>query len=63
MAATLVGSTLALGFFGWLLDRWLHYEYALTLALGTFGFAAGLTLVIRRLVRSEKSGPPGASGA
>jgi ATP synthase protein I len=44
------------GGIGYLIDRWLHTSPALTLILGGVGFAGGITEIIRRLTREEKSG-------
>jgi ATP synthase protein I len=40
------------GFFGYLLDRWLHTKPVLMLILGGVGFYAGVRDVLRRLARS-----------
>jgi len=44
------------GGIGYMLDRWLHSSPLLALILGGVGFAAGITEIIRRLTREEKSG-------
>lgn len=41
------------GFFGFLLDRWLHTKPVLTLILGGVGFYAGVRDVLRRVARDE----------
>jgi F0F1-type ATP synthase assembly protein I len=41
------------GFFGFLLDRWLHTRPAFTLILGGVGFYAGVRDVLRRVARDE----------
>jgi len=41
------------GFFGFLLDRWLHTKPAFTLILGGVGFYAGVRDVLRRVARDD----------
>jgi F0F1-type ATP synthase assembly protein I len=41
------------GFFGYLLDRWLHTKPAFLLILGGFGFYAGVRDVLRRVARGD----------
>jgi F0F1-type ATP synthase assembly protein I len=48
VAAIVVG-----GFFGYLLDRWLHTKPIITLILGTLGFYVGVRDVLQRLSRGE----------
>lgn len=48
VAAILVG-----GFFGYLLDRWLHTKPILMLVLGFLGFFAGLRDILRRLPTNQ----------
>ena len=49
VAAIVVG-----GFFGYLLDRWLHTKPIFLLILGGVGFYAGVRDVLRRTSRSDK---------
>jgi F0F1-type ATP synthase assembly protein I len=48
LSLSLVGGTLAGGFFGWLLDRALNYQFVFTLIFGFLGFGAGITIVIKK---------------
>lgn len=48
----LVSAIVVGGFFGYLLDRWLHTKPFLTLILGGVGFYAGVRDVLRRVARS-----------
>lgn len=52
----IVGSILTGGFFGYLLDRWLHTGPMFLLALGFLGFFAGVKETLRRLKMSERRG-------
>lgn len=49
----LAGSVVAGGFFGYLLDRWLHTKPFLMLLLGAAGFAVGLRDMLRRMAKDE----------
>ena len=49
----LVSAIVVGGFFGYLLDRWLHTSPALMLILGGLGFYAGVRDVLRRVARSS----------
>jgi len=49
----LAGSVVAGGFFGYLLDRWLHTKPWLMLLLGAVGFAVGLRDTLRRIEKDE----------
>ena len=40
------------GFFGYLLDRWLHTKPVFLLILGAVGFYAGVRDVLRRVSRN-----------
>ena len=51
----LAGSVVAGGFFGYLLDRWLHTKPFLMLLLGAVGFAVGLRDMLRRMAKDEAS--------
>jgi ATP synthase protein I len=61
LSATLVGSVLAGGGLGWLLDRWLHKDFVFTLIFGALGFAGGIASVIRTVLRQEKRSASGAN--
>jgi F0F1-type ATP synthase assembly protein I len=41
------------GFFGYLLDRWLHTKPVFLLILGGVGFYAGVRDVLRRVARGD----------
>lgn len=56
----IVGAVVTGGFFGYLLDRWLHTAPFLMLLLGGLGFYAGLRETLRRLSDTGKKGPNGA---
>ena len=45
---TIVGAVVVGGFFGYLLDKWLHTAPWLMVILGGFGFAGGVSEIIRR---------------
>ena len=49
----LVSAIVVGGFFGYLLDRWLHTRPVLMLVLGGVGFYAGVRDVLRRVSRDE----------
>jgi len=49
----LVSAIVVGGFFGYLLDRWLHTKPVLMLVLGGIGFYAGVRDVLRRVARDE----------
>ncbi|MBZ5695089.1 MAG: AtpZ/AtpI family protein [Acidobacteriia bacterium] len=49
----LAGSVVAGGFFGYLMDRWLHTKPFLMLLLGAAGFAVGLRDMLRRMAKDE----------
>jgi ATP synthase protein I len=49
----LVTSIVLGGFFGYLLDRWLHTKPVFMLILGGVGFYAGVRDVLRRVARSS----------
>jgi F0F1-type ATP synthase assembly protein I len=42
------------GLIGYFVDRWLHTDPIFTLTLGALGLAAGITDLIRRLLKQEK---------
>jgi F0F1-type ATP synthase assembly protein I len=46
---TLAGSVILAGFFGYMLDQWLHTAPWLMTALGTLGFIAGTWQVIHKV--------------
>jgi ATP synthase protein I len=46
---TLVGAVIVGGFLGYLLDKWLHTAPWMMVILGGFGFAGGVSEVVRRL--------------
>lgn len=48
----LVSAIVVGGFFGYLLDRWLHTKPVLMLILGGLGFYVGVRDVLRRVARS-----------
>jgi ATP synthase protein I len=56
LTGSLVGGTLAGGFVGWLIDRWLHDGFIFTLILGAVGFAFGVYTVTRSLRQSGGRG-------
>jgi F0F1-type ATP synthase assembly protein I len=58
----LVGSVLAGGGLGHLIDGWLHKDSLFTLILGGLGFAAGISEILRRLSREEKREEKGTTG-
>ncbi len=41
------------GFFGYLIDRWLHTKPIALLILGTLGFYVGVRDVLRRVSRGD----------
>ncbi len=41
------------GFFGYLLDRWLHTKPVFMLVLGAVGFYVGVRDVLRRVTQGE----------
>jgi ATP synthase protein I len=49
----LVSAILVGGFFGYLLDRWLHTKPVLMLILGGVGFYVGVRDVLRRVSRGD----------
>jgi len=49
----LVSAIVVGGFFGYLLDSWLHTKPVLMLVLGGLGFYAGVRDVLRRVSRDE----------
>jgi ATP synthase protein I len=49
----LVSAIVVGGFFGYLLDRWLHTKPVLMLVLGGVGFYAGVRDVLRRVGRDD----------
>jgi ATP synthase protein I len=49
----LVSAIVVGGFFGYMLDRWLHTKPVLMLIVGGLGFYAGVRDVLRRLARSS----------
>jgi F0F1-type ATP synthase assembly protein I len=49
----LVGATVIAGFFGYLLDGWLHTKPWLMIVLGGLGFAAGVRELLRRLGQND----------
>ena len=49
----MVSAIIVGGFFGYLLDRWLHTKPVLLLILGGVGFYVGVRDVLRRLARSS----------
>lgn len=46
---TLVGAVAVGGFLGYLLDKWLHTAPWFLVILGGFGFAGGVSEIVRRL--------------
>ncbi|HSY59449.1 MAG TPA: AtpZ/AtpI family protein [Terriglobales bacterium] len=52
----IVGGALVGGFFGYLLDRYLHTKPYLMLVLGAAGFAVGVRDLIRRLGKDDGNG-------
>ncbi len=46
---TIVGAVVVGGAIGYLLDRWLHTAPWMLIILGGFGFAGGVSEVVRRL--------------
>jgi F0F1-type ATP synthase assembly protein I len=52
----IVGGALVGGFFGYLLDRYLHTKPYLMLVLGAAGFAVGIRDLIRRLGKDDGNG-------
>jgi len=53
----LVAAVLAGGFFGYLLDRWLHTKPFLMLLLGAIGFVVGVRDLLRRLQKNDPDAP------
>jgi ATP synthase protein I len=49
----LVGSALAGGALGYLLDRWLHTKPWLMIVLGAIGFGVGVRDMLRRLRKDD----------
>ena len=49
----LVSAIVVGGFFGYLLDRWLHTKPVFLLILGGLGFYTGVRDVLRRVARDE----------
>jgi len=49
----LVSAIVVGGFFGYLLDRWLHTKPVFMLVLGGVGFYAGVRDVLRRVARDN----------
>ncbi len=58
----IVGSVLTGGFFGFLLDRWLHTQPWLMIVLGGMGFYAGLRETLRRIDAASKKKDKGSNG-
>jgi F0F1-type ATP synthase assembly protein I len=54
LPVVLIGSIVAGGWLGWMLDRWLHKEALFTLILGALGFGVGIFELLRRLNREQK---------
>jgi ATP synthase protein I len=55
----LVAECVAGGFFGYLLDGWLHTKPWLMLALGAVGFAAGVWTILSRLKKDDERNASG----
>jgi F0F1-type ATP synthase assembly protein I len=53
LPVVLVSAIVVGGFFGYLLDRWLHTKPFAMLILGTLGFYVGVRDVLRRMARSD----------
>jgi F0F1-type ATP synthase assembly protein I len=53
LPVVLVSAIVVGGFFGYLLDRWLHTKPIAMLILGTLGFYVGVRDVLRRMARGE----------
>jgi len=49
----LVSAIVVGGFFGYLIDRWLHTKPIAMLVLGTLGFYVGVRDVLRRVSRGD----------
>jgi F0F1-type ATP synthase assembly protein I len=50
----LAGGTVVAGFFGYLLDHWLHTKPFLMLLLGAIGFGFGLWELLKRLQKDDR---------